>query len=147
MKKENIETLIVKYVQENVTEEIKDDFINAAIHFIVNEELCNEYDIMRIKYRLKRIESNEILNYIKLCSVYGYIIYRSVIMNLINEDIKSECCNAIIKISEEVTNYITMKSDEEELYNNIQVAINRLNISDKCNELVLNKVKDVIFSF
>ena len=44
-----MEQLILNYVENNITEEIKGEFINSAIHFIINEDNCSQADIMRIK--------------------------------------------------------------------------------------------------
>lgn len=41
MKNVNIEELILDYVQNNITEEIKEEFINAAVHFIINQDNCS----------------------------------------------------------------------------------------------------------
>lgn len=142
-----MENLILDYVQNNITEEVKEHFINAAVHFIINENSCSQYDIMRIRYRFKKIKSNEVLDYIKLCSTYGYIIYRSVAFNLVNEDMKSKCCEVIMEISNEVTKYVTMEIDEEELHNKMELAISKLYISDKCNEIVLEKFRKCQFEF
>ena len=54
-------------------EGIKEEFINAAIHFIINEDVCSKEDSLRTKYRLKKIKSNEVIDYIKLSVTYGYI--------------------------------------------------------------------------
>lgn len=147
MKNISMENLILDYVQNNITEELKEEFINAAVHFIVDEDSCSKYDVMRIKYRFKKIESNEVLDYIKLCSTYGYIIYRSVVFNLVDEEMKSKCCEVIMEISNEVTKYGTMEIDEEELHNKMELAISKLYISDRCNEFVLEKFKKCQFEF
>lgn len=42
-----------KIIKENIPEELKDKFINAAIHLIIDEELCSESDIERIDNRKK----------------------------------------------------------------------------------------------
>ena len=57
-----MEQLILNYVENNITEEIKEEFINAAIHFIINEDNCSQTDIMRIKYRFKKVKSQGILD-------------------------------------------------------------------------------------
>ena len=142
-----MEQLILNYVENNITEEIKEEFINAAIHFIINEDNCSKADIMRIKYRFKKIKSQEILDYLKLCSTYGYIIYRSVILNLIEESMKSRCCEVIIEISNELTKYVTMESDEDQLHKNIELAISKLYISEGCNKVALEKFKTCNFNF
>lgn len=143
MKKSNIESLIIEYIENKVTEDIKSDFINSVIHFIINEDICSNYDIMRIKYRFKKIQSKEVINYIKLCSVYGYIIYRSLLLNLVKEEEKSICCEAVLSISNEITRYVTMEDDENELYSKMKKAINNLDISTRCEELVINKFEGI----
>ena len=147
MKNTNIEELIINYVESNITEEVKEDFINAAVHFIINEENFSKYDSMRIKYRFKKIESNDVLDYIKLCSTYGYIIYRSVVFGLVEDNEKSKCCEAIIEISNEITKYLTMESDESDLHKNMELAISNLYISNECNNIVLEKFKYCKFDF
>lgn len=137
-----IENLIIDYVENNITDELKADFINAAIHFIINEEVCSQYDIMRIRYRFKKIESEDVQNNIKLCVTYGYIIYRALMYNLVPEIIKTKCCEAIIEISNEITKYITMESDEKELQSEIEAEISNLDLSEKCNKLILDKFRN-----
>lgn len=139
MRNTNVEELVVDYVENNITENIKEEFLNAAIHFIVNENLCSREDIMRIKYRFKKVESKDVIDFVKLGVTYGYILYRSVLLNLTTEEIKSKCCQALIEISNEVTKFVTMANDDEELFSGVKVAINKLGISDKCNSKVLSK--------
>lgn len=147
MKNINIEKLILDYVENNIMEDVKESFINAIVHFIINENNCSKYDLMRIKYRFNKIDDNKVLDYIKLSSIYGYIIYRSVIFNLVEESMKSKCCQAIINISNIITKYVTMEIDEEELYSNMEIAISNLYISDNCNKIVLDKFKNYEFIF
>ena len=99
MQNSNIEKLVIEYLENNVVENIKEEFLNAAIHFIINEEVCSKEDILRTKYRLKKIKSNE------------------------------------------VTKFITMEIDEEDLYKNIKLAISSLYIGDDCNNKVLEKFR------
>ena len=147
MKSINVEKLVLEYMGNNVLEEVKEDFIKAVVHFIINENNCSKYDAMRIKYRFNKIEDNEVLDYIKLCSTYGYVIYRSVIFNLVEENEKSKCCEAIINISNIITKYVTMEIDEEDLHSEMEAAISNLYISDNCNKIVLDKFKDCKFIF
>lgn len=139
MEKRNIEELVIDYIDNNITENIKEDFLNAAIHFVVNEELCSREDIMRIKYRFKKIKSNDVMDYVKLGVTYGYILYRAVLFHLVDEEFKSKYCEVLMKISSEVTKFVTMESDEEELFTNIRLAISNLYISDECNSKVVSK--------
>lgn len=137
MQNSNIEKLVIEYLENNVVEGIKEEFINAAIHFIINEDVCSKEDILRTKYRLKKIKSNEVIDYIKLSVTYGYILYRALVFNLVDEKSKSSCCEAFLNISNEITKFITMEVDEADLYKNIKLAISSLYISDDCNNKVL----------
>lgn len=141
MQNSNIEKLVIEYLENNVVESIKEEFLNAAIHFIINEEVCSKEDILRTKYRFKKIEANEVIDYIKLSVTYGYILYRAVVFNLVEEKSKSSCCEAFLNISNEITKFITMEVDEEDLYKNIKLAISSLYISDDCNNKVLEKFR------
>lgn len=141
MQNSNIEKLVIEYLENNVVESIKEEFLNAAIHFIINEEICSKEDILRIKYRFKKIKSNEVIDYIKLSVTYGYILYRTLVFNLVAEKSKSSCCEAFLNISNEITKFITMEIDEEDLYRNIKLAISSLYIGDDCNNKVLEKFR------
>ncbi|MDU4884978.1 hypothetical protein [uncultured Clostridium sp.] len=141
MQNSNIEKLVIDYLENNVVESIKEEFLNAAIHFIINEEICSKEDILRIKYRFKKIKSNEVIDYIKLSVTYGYILYRALVFNLVDENSKSSCCEAFLNISNEITKFITMEIDEEDLYRNIKLAISSLYIGDDCNNKVLEKFR------
>lgn len=141
MQNSNIEKLVIDYLENNVVESIKEEFLNAAIHFIINEEVCSKEDILRTKYRLKKIKSNEVIDYIKLSVTYGYILYRALVFNLVDEKSKSSCCEAFLNISNEITKFITMEIDEEDLYRNIKLAISSLYIGDDCNNKVLEKFR------
>ncbi|MDU2490230.1 MAG: hypothetical protein E7D27_06530 [Clostridium celatum] len=141
MQNSNIEKLVIDYLENNVVESIKEEFLNAAIHFIINEEICSKEDILRIKYRFKKIEANEVFDYIKLSVTYGYILYRALVFNLVDENRKSSCCEAFLNISNEITKFITMEIDEEDLYRNIKLAISSLYIGDDCNNKVLEKFR------
>ena len=141
MQNSNIEKLVIEYLENNVVESIKEEFLNAAIHFIINEDVCSKEDILRTKYRLKKIKSNEVIDYIKLSVTYGYILYRTLVFNLVDEKSKSSCCEAFLDISNEITKFITMEIDEEDLYKNIKLAISSLYISDDCSNKVLEKFR------
>lgn len=141
MQNSNIEKLVIDYLENNVVESIKEEFLNAAIHFIINEVICSKEDILRTKYRFKKIKSNEVIDYIKLSVTYGYILYRALVFNLVDEKSKSSCCEAFLNISNEITKFITMEIDEEDLYRNIKLAISSLYIGDDCNNKVLEKFR------
>ena len=59
------------------------------------------------------------------------------------EEEKSICCEAVLSISNEITRYVTMEDDENELYSKMKKAINNLDISTRCEELVINKFEGI----
>ena len=146
MNTKNVDVLIKDYIQNNITDDIKDEFMNAAIHFMINEDECSDYDLMRIKYRLKKIHSKDVFDCLKLTSVYGYVIYRTIIYKLISEEEKTECCQALINMSNEFTRYLTMEDNESDLYNTVDKALESLNIDKASNELIINKFKDTVIT-
>lgn len=60
---------------------------------------------------------------------------------LVDEKSRSSYCEAFLKISNEITKFITMEIDEDDLYKNIKLAISSLYISDDCNNKVLEKFR------
>lgn len=48
-----MDSIIMNYIEEKLTDNLKKDFVVAAIHFIVDEELCSEEDIKKIENRKK----------------------------------------------------------------------------------------------
>ena len=70
--------LVVDYLNKKVTSDIKDEFINASVHFNVNNDIYNKYSSVEIEYMLSKIQDENIIDYVELCSVYGYI-YLSII--------------------------------------------------------------------
>ena len=60
---------------------------------------------------------------------------------------KSKCCEVIMEISNELTKYVTMESDEDQLHKNIELAISKLYISEGCNKVALEIFKTCNFNF
>ena len=143
----DIEEIIINYIEESVTEEIRDEFINAAIHFVINEELFKEFDLMRIKYKIEKIDKQEVTDCLKLSAIYGYIIYRTVVLKLVNEELQSKCGEVFLEISKVVTDYLTMKTDEEELFSEVEAFMNKLGISSECNKFVLERIENKNIEF
>lgn len=143
----DIEEIIINYIEESVTEEIRDEFINAAIHFVINEELFKEFDLMRIKYKIEKIDKQEVTDCLKLSAIYGYIIYRTVVLKLVNEELQSKCCEVFLEISKIVTDYLTMKTDEEELFTEVEAFMNKLGVSSECNKFVLERIENKNIEF
>ena len=42
-----MDSIIMNYIEEKLTDNLKKDFVVAAIHFIDEEELCSEEDIKK----------------------------------------------------------------------------------------------------
>ena len=51
-----MDSIIMNYIEEKLTDNLKKDFVVAAIHFIVDEELCSEEDIKKIEKQEKKGE-------------------------------------------------------------------------------------------
>lgn len=136
-----IEEIVINYLKEKVTEVLRDEFVNAAIHFNINENVCTIYDSMRIEYMLNKIDSEEIMDYIELCSTYGYIIYRAVQNKEFEPDDRIEALQVVLEISNIITSYVTMRIDENQLYKKLNYSIEKLELSDDCNEKVLELIQ------
>ena len=70
--------LAANYLNEKLTSELKDEFVNAAVHFNINNDIYKKYSSVQIEYMISRISKDKIIDYIELCSVYGYILYREI---------------------------------------------------------------------
>ncbi|MDU3351937.1 MAG: hypothetical protein E7E72_17755, partial [Clostridium sp.] len=64
--------LVLNYLDEKVTSDLKDEFINASLHFNINNDIYKEYSPVQIECMINKISSEEIIDYVELCSVYGY---------------------------------------------------------------------------
>ena len=55
-----MDSIIMNYIEEKLTDNLKKDFVVAAIHFIVDEELCSEEDIKKIEKKIKEMKKSMI---------------------------------------------------------------------------------------
>lgn len=135
-----IEEIIQNYLLEKITEDIKDEFVNAAIHFNINEKVYDTYGNLKVECMLNNIKSEEVINHVELCSTYGYILFRAIKNNeLDNEDI-IEALQIILSIKNALTRYVTRTIDEMELYERLKVTIHKMNLSDEYNYKILSLI-------
>ena len=82
--------LVLNYLNTKVTNNLKDEFINASLHFNINNDIYKKYSPVQIEYMISKISSDEIIDYVELCSVYGYILYRAIEQNELNDEERIE---------------------------------------------------------
>lgn len=136
-----MEKIIINYVKDHLTDDVVDSFIRAAIHFIIDEELCNEEDIKKIEYRKNDKRLKEIDDCLSLAATYGYILYRAIALDIIDEDnYYVEYCKLLLELSRAVRDYVIMKSDDEELICSFNKVKDKLEIGNRCDEFILDKI-------
>lgn len=138
MKKGCIEEIVENYLREKLIEEIKDEFINATIHFNINENVYDTYGNLRVECMLSKIKSEEVMNYIELSSIYGYIIFRSIQNNLLDKEDVIEGLQVVLTIKNTLTRYIIKTIDEEELFDRLKSIINKIGLNDEYNDKIIS---------
>ncbi|MCD2502339.1 hypothetical protein LQE93_11160 [Clostridium sp. NSJ-145] len=112
---ENLEKIVEGFLEKNVPDEIKHDFIIAAIHFNINLNVCTKYDLMRIDHKAKEladIEKNEILTN---AAIFNYALFRAINHNEIPASDIVKVKSALMNISTCITEYMTYRIDENTL--------------------------------
>ena len=132
-----IYSIVLDYLNKKVTSDLKDEFINASVHFNINNDIYNKYSSVEIEYMLSTITDNNISDYVELCSVCGYILYRLIENNeLINED-RIEALQVILEISNCISNYLRGAIQVDELYEKLLQVTRKLGLTDtECNKLI-----------
>ena len=125
------------YLNQKLSDEIKDEFVNAAVHFNVNNDIYKKYSSVQIEYMLSIISSDKTIDYIELCSVYGYILYREIENNNLEENDRIEALQVILEISSSISNYLRGLINEDELNEKLLNVINILNLSDEENKNIM----------
>ena len=87
--------LVLNYLNKKVTVDLKDEFINASVHFNINNDIYKKYSSVEIEYMLSTIGDNNIIDYIELCSVRRYKLYRSIENNELEEENRIEALQRI----------------------------------------------------
>lgn len=125
------------YLNQKLNDEIKDEFVNAAVHFNVNNDIYKKYSSVQIEYMLSIISSDKTIDYIELCSVYGYILYREIENNNLEENDRIEALRVILEISSSISNYLRGLINEDELNEKLLSVMNILNLSDEENKNIM----------
>lgn len=141
MEKTQVEKIIIKYISEKVNESIKENFIDAAVHFNISSSICTKHDLMRIEYRFKNIKDEAVYKTFKLYSVYSYILYRAVELGDVEGEDRLEVSQSILNMSSLITGYSTMKYDDKDILLGFAEESIKLGISNNFNE----KIKEMLF--
>ncbi|NLL29982.1 MAG: hypothetical protein GX258_02855 [Clostridiales bacterium] len=132
--------LVDNYIEEKVTDELKDEFINAAIHFNINNDLYKMFSPIEIEYKINKISSEEIKDYVELCSVCGYILFRLIKDNTIKEEDRIEALQIVLEINNTITNYLIGMIKEEELFERLINITDKLKLSKEENQRIIDKL-------
>lgn len=132
--------LVQNYIEEKVTDDLKDEFINAALHFNINNDVYKMFSPIEIEYKINKISSGEIKDYVELCSVYGYILFRLIKDNTIKEEDRIEALQIILEINNIITNYIRGIIKEEELFERLMNITTKLNLTKEENLHIIEKL-------
>ncbi|MBD7915120.1 hypothetical protein H9660_08150 [Clostridium sp. Sa3CUN1] len=133
--------LVLNYLNKKVTVDLKDEFINASVHFNINNDIYKKYSSVEIEYMLSTIGDNNIIDYIELCSVCGYILYRSIENNELEEENRIEALQRILEISNSISSYLRGYLNEEELYKTLLRVTEKFNLSKKEVEILIANLK------
>ena len=125
------------YLNQKLSNEIRDEFVNAAVHFNINNDIYKKYSSVQIEYMISRISSDKTIDYIELCSVYGYILYREIENNNLEENDRIEALQVILEISSSISNYLRGLINEDELNEKLLNVMNILNLSDEENKNIM----------
>lgn len=130
--------LVVDYLNGKVTSDIKDEFINASVHFNVNNDIYNKYSSVEIEYMLSKIEDENIIDYVELCSVYGYILYRAIENDNLKDDDRIEALQVVLEISNSISGFLRASLNEKELYEKLIKVTEKLKLTEKQNKEILD---------
>jgi len=132
--------IVEKYTNEKLTKEIKDEFINAALHFNINNTLYKSYTPIQIESKINTIQSEELKDYVEVTCVYGYILFRLIKENKFKEEDRIEGLQLIIEINNTITNYIRNIIGEEELRYKLMAIIDKMNLTEEDNQRIINRL-------
>ncbi len=123
--------VLFDYLNKKVTSDLKDEFINASVHFNINNDIYNKYSSVEIEYMLSKISDTIIIDYVELCSVCGYILYRLIENNELNNEDRIEALQIILEISNDISNYFRGVIQEEELYEKLVQLTSKLGLTKR----------------
>lgn len=133
--------LVLNYLNQKVTTDLKDEFINAALHFNINYDVYNKYSSVQIECKINNIENSKIVDYVELCSVYGYIIYKLIKEDKLLENERIEALQIVLEINTAITGYIRNIIFEEELFERLKSVTEKLNLKEEENEKIIELLK------
>lgn len=129
--------LVLDYLNNKVTGDLKDEFINASVHFNINNDIYKKYSSVEIEYMLSTIADSNVIDYVELCSVCGYILYRLIEHNELNNEDRIEALQIVLEISNDISNYLRGSIQEEDLYEKLLIVTKKINLTkDQSNELI-----------
>ena len=123
--------VLFDYLNKKVTSDLKDEFINASVHFNINNDIYNKYSSVEIEYMLSKISDTIIIDYVELCSVCGYIFYRLIENNELNNEDRIEALQIILEISNDISNYFRGVIQEEDLYEKLVQLTSKLGLTKR----------------
>ena len=129
--------LVLNYLNQKVTNDLKDEFINAALHFNINHDVYKKYSSVQIECKINNIENPKIVDYVELCSVYGYIIYRLIKEDKLLENERIEALQIVLEINTSITGYIRNIISKEELFERLKAVTEKLNLKTEENEKII----------
>lgn len=128
------EKIIGDYISEKVSEALKDNFVDAAVHFNISPSICTKHDLMRIEYRFKNIKDEDVYKIFKLYSVYSYILYRAVEVGSVKDEDRLEVSQSVLCMSSLITGYATMKYDDTDIVIGFKDEALKLGITEEFDE-------------
>lgn len=135
------EKIIKNYITEKVNESIREDLIDAAVHFNISSSICTKHDIMRIEYRFKHIKDLSVYKTFKLYCVYSYILYRAVEVEAVKGMDRLQVSQSVLNMSSLITGYATMKYDNKDIMDGFKKEAIKLGISSDFD----NSMKTILF--
>ncbi|MGG7142898.1 hypothetical protein ACQPVP_05480 [Clostridium nigeriense] len=133
--------LVLDYLNNKVTGDLKDEFINASVHFNINNDIYKKYSSVEIEYMFSTIADSNILDYVELCSVCGYILYRLIEHNELNNEDRIEALQIVLEISNDISNYLRGALQEEELYEKLLKVTKKVNLTEDQSEKLVSILK------
>ena len=123
-------SIVLDYLNKKVTSDLKDEFVNASVHFNINNDIYNKYSSVEIEYMLSKISDNNVIDYVELCSVCGYVLYRLIENNELNNEDRIEALQIILEISNDISNYLRGAIEVEELYERLLQVTQKLGLTE-----------------
>ena len=130
--------LVLDYLNNKVTGDLKDEFINASVHFNINNDIYKKYSSVEIEFMLSTISDSNVIDYVELCSVCGYILYRLIENNELNKEDRIEALQIILEISNDISNYLRGSIKEEELYERLLKIIKKIKLTKEQSKKLIS---------